>query len=433
MKAYDQVLDRIMPRMIAFGEDLYHHPEIGYREEYAHAKMCALLDEAGISYRTVARTGIKATLDLGRPGPHIVLLAEFDGVPVPSHPEANADQCFAAPACGHYAQAAVMMGVFLALNESSVAKTLCGKVSFIASPAEEYCDLAFRQDLIDRGEILFAGGKQHLIAAGEFDDADIILNCHAMGGDADGEIGSSLNGFLHKDAVFTGKAAHAAAAPEDGVNALNAATLAMSAINFLRETFRAEDAVRVHYYLPEGGKNAGTVPEETRIELFVRARSAKAISEIGEKVDRCLKAGAYAVGCDVTITDNMGYYPLKPDPLLSSFVEERMARYMDPGRILRDRHGFASGDIGDVSMMWPTIQTGVSGFGGTFHGRDFRTTDTHNAYEVPAVYFLDTVYDLLADGGKEAYRIAKAFRPTLIRDRYASLLKTKVTKTDCLE
>lgn len=427
MSTFHDRLGEIMPRMIAFGEDLYHHPEIGYKEEYAHEKMRALLDASGIACRTVAKTGIKATLDSGREGPHIVLLAEFDGVPVPSHPEANREQGFAAPACGHYAQAAVMLGVFLAIRKSGMMDDLCGKVTFLASPAEEYCDLDYRKELMDKGEILFAGGKQHLIASGEFDDADIVLNCHAMGGDADGEIGSSLNGFLHKDAIFKGKAAHAAANPEDGVNALNAATLSMTAINFLRETFLADDAVRVHYYMPEGGKNAGTVPEETRIELFVRAKRAEALSLIGEKVDRCLKAGAYATGCDVTIIDNMGYYPLKPDRALSAFVGERMARYMDADRIVHDRHGFASGDIGDVSMMWPTIQTGVAGFAGTFHGKDFRTADTHKAYEVPAAYFLDVVHDLLADGGREAYRIKDAFVPTLDRKEYVSYLTAKTT------
>ena len=65
------------------------------------------------------------------------------------------------------------------------------------------------------------------------------------------EIGSSLNGFIMKRAIFTGKASHAGANPEGGVNALNAVNLAMTGINFLRETFRADDAIRVHFYVPK--------------------------------------------------------------------------------------------------------------------------------------------------------------------------------------
>ena len=78
-------------------------------------------------------------------------------------------------------------------------------------------------------------------------------------------------------------------------------------------------------------------------------------------------------------------------------------------------------------MMWPTIQTGVAGFAGTFHGKDFRTADTHKAYEVPAAYFLDVVHDLLADGGREAYRIKDAFVSTLDRKEYVSYLTAKTT------
>ena len=78
------------------------------------------------------------------------------------------------------------------------------------------------------------------------------------------EIGASLNGFIQKRAIFKGKAAHAGANPEGGVNALNAANLAMTAINFQRETFRAEDAIRVHFVMQEGGQTVNTIPSRPR-------------------------------------------------------------------------------------------------------------------------------------------------------------------------
>ena len=98
------------------------------------------------------------------------------------------------------------------IRESGMLKDLCGKVTLLVTPAEEFCDMDYRKGLIKEGKISHPSGKQEMIATGIFDDVDIMLSCHAMGIDMTkyhAEIGSSLNGFIMKRAIFTGKASHA--------------------------------------------------------------------------------------------------------------------------------------------------------------------------------------------------------------------------------
>jgi len=257
MKQVHETLDRILPEIIAMSEDIYRHPELGFKEFRTREKTIEALDKAGIPHEDVAYTGIRAVLDSGKPGPNIGLITEFDAVPTFGHPYASEDS-YAAHTCGHYGQLGVMMSLFLAIKESGMLKDLCGKVTLLVTPAEEFCDMDYRKELIREGKISHPSGKQEMIATGVFDDVDLMLSCHAMGIDMTkyhAEIGSSLNGFIMKRAIFTGKAAHAGANPEGGVNALNAVNLAMTGINFLRETFRADDAIRVHFFVPEGGQH----------------------------------------------------------------------------------------------------------------------------------------------------------------------------------
>lgn len=424
MKRIHEKLNEILPRMIEMSEDIYRHPELGFKEFRSREKAIAALDAAGIPHQDVAYTGIRACLDSGKPGPNIGLIAEFDAVPTLGHPCANEGD-YAAHTCGHYAQLGVMMSLFLAIKESELLKDLCGKVTLLVTPGEEFCDMDYRKSLIAEGKLHHPSGKQEMIATGVFDDVDIMLSCHAMGLDMEqyhAEIGAGLNGFIQKRAIFYGKASHAGANPEGGINALNAANLAMTGINFLRETFRAEDAIRVHFVMQEGGQTVNTVPARTRLEMYVRAKTVEAIFETNAKVNRALRAGALAIGCDLEIQDMPGYFPLHQDENLTDLVKKHILDYMEPEMIAQGTHGFASGDMGDISLMWPTVEIGVAGFSGSIHGKDFKTSDPEQAYCVPARYFADTVEELLSDGGAAAWRIKEAFRPVMSKKDYLEIL-----------
>ena len=424
MKSVHEKLNEILPRMIEMSEDIYRHPELGFKEFRSRGKAIEALDKAGIPHQDAAYTGITACLDSGKPGPNIGLIAEFDAVPTLGHPYANEGD-YAAHTCGHYAQLGVMMSLFLAIKESGMLEDLCGKVTLLVTPGEEFCDMDYRKSLIAEGKLHHPSGKQEMIATGVFDDIDIMLSCHAMGLDMTryhAEIGAGLNGFIQKRAIFTGKAAHAGANPEDGINALNAANLAMTGINFLRETFRADDAIRVHFIMQEGGQTVNTIPSRTQLEMYVRAKTVKAILETNRKVDRALRAGAFAIGCDLEIQDTPGYFPLHQDENLTELVKKHILDYMEPELIAQGTHGFASGDMGDISLMWPTVEIGVAGFSGSTHGKDFKTADPEQAYCVPAYYFADTVEELLADNGAAAWKIKEAFQPVMSRKDYLDTL-----------
>lgn len=424
MAMIHETLNEVLPAMIELSEDIYRHPELGFKEFRSRSKVVEILEQAGIPYEDAAYTGLTACLDSGKPGPNIGLIAEFDAVPTLGHPCANEGD-YAAHTCGHYAQLGVMLSLFLAIKKSDILKELCGKVTLLITPGEEFCDMDYRKELIRQGKLSYPSGKQEMIAAGVFDTIDIMLSCHAMGLDMTkyhAEIGASLNGFIQKRAVFYGKAAHAGANPEGGINALNAANLAMTGINFLRETFRAEDAVRVHFVMQEGGQTVNTVPSRTQLEMYIRARSTDAIFETNDKVNRALRGGALAINCGLEIQDMPGYFPLHQDKNLTELVKKHILDYMEPSMVAQGTHGFASGDMGDISMMWPTVEIGTAGFEGTIHGKDFKTVDPEQAYCVPAHYFADTVIELLSEGGAAAWKIKEAFVSVMDKKTYLETL-----------
>lgn len=418
-------LEKIQNEMILLSEEIYKSPELGFKEYETNRKICNILDKYGVEYKNdIAITGIGATHDSNKKGAHIGLLCELDAVPTINHKFSNSsDQ--AAHTCGHYAQVGVMLGIFLAIKESNILEELGGKISFIATPAEEYCDFDYRNKLLEENKITYISGKQEMLNIGIFDEIDCILSCHSMPPESEyeAELNSSLNGFLGKRIVFKGKSAHAGANPSAGINALNSATLAMNAISMLRETFKEEDAIRVHYILNEGGTTVNSVPEEAKMDMYIRANTLDAILEVNKKIDRALRAGAMAIGCDLEIKDTGGYLPLIQDKNLNNVVEVNLKEFIKNDKILRNCHSYASGDIGDLSYLLPTIQVGVSGFKGNIHGHSFKTDNTELAYILPMKYLGFSAIDLLLENGKLSKEIKNNFNSKLSIKDYKSLLK----------
>lgn len=324
-----------------------------------------------------------------------------------------------------------MLGTFLVLKESNIIDELGGKISFIATPAEEYCDFDYRENLVKENKLSYISGKQEMIKLNTFKDIDLVLSAHAMppGTGHFAEVNSSLNGFLGKKITFRGVSAHAGLNPSDGVNALNAANVALNAIAYLRETFKEEDAIRVHYVISDGGASVNSVPDKVTIDMYIRAKTLDAIMDVNKKVDRAFRGGALAIGAELEITNTGGYLPLTQDENLTQAVKDNMLKFMDKDKILSDCHSFASGDIGDLSYLVPTVQIGVSGFAGRVHGNDFRTEDTHIAYELPITYFTETVKDLLRDNGRRTKEILSNYKQRLTFDQYIKLLND-TNKTD---
>lgn len=424
-------IDLVKNRMIDLSEEVFKNPELGFKEFETNKAICKILDEYNLSYKSdIAITGIKSTIESKKEGPHIALLCEMDSVPSTEHTYlGKKDNC--AHSCGHYAQIGVMLGTYIALKEAKVLDELGGKISFIATPAEEYCDFDYREKLVKENKLSYMSGKQEMIKLKAFNDIDLVLSCHSMPPSYNylSEVNSSLNGFLGKKIIFKGVSTHAGFNPCDGINALNAANVALNAISYLRETFKEEDAIRVHYVITEGGAGVNSVPDKVVIDMYIRARTLDAIKDVDAKVDRALRGGALAIGAGVEIINTGGYLPLLQDDKLTEIVKDNILKYIEEDKILKDCHSFASGDIGDLSYLLPTVQIGISGFTGRIHGNDFRTDDEYLAYELPIKLFAETVIDLLKNDAKKANEILSNYKPRLTFDQYIKLLNdTNTTK-----
>lgn len=374
-------------------------------------------------------TGVRANLNFSD-GPNIAMLGELDSLVVPSHPDARSETS-AVHACGHHIQIGALLAVACALNEPEVRKMMTGNVSMIAVPAEEFIEIGFRQALKDSNAIEFFGGKQELVKLGVFDDVDIALLTHATGdtiNDRPIMVGGRSNGHLAKEVRYIGKSAHAGAAPHQGINALNAANIALAAINANRETFLDSDSIRVHPIITKGGDVVNAVPEEVRIEMYVRGRNIDAILDANRKVDNSLKAGAMALGATVEIRTIPGYLPLEPDFKLSSIFKENAIDYLGTENVgvvpPNSLNNSGSTDMGDLSWMMPTIQPYTHGVSGQIHGDDFEINDWDSAITTPAAISAITIVDLLSNNGGKAKEIMKNFKPRFLKEEYLSMLRS---------
>jgi metal-dependent amidase/aminoacylase/carboxypeptidase family protein len=295
---------------------------------------------------------------------------------------------------------------------------------FFAVPAEEYVELAYRERLRKDGKIHLLGGKQELIYKGEFDGVDMAMMIHVAGHMPKPyvRIDESTNGFVGKTVRYIGKAAHAAAAPEAGVNALNAAMLGLFGIHALRETFRDEDCIRVHPIITKGGDLVNVVPADVRLESYVRAKTMDAILATNDKVNRALRAGADAIGAQCEITTLPGYLPLAcSQPMYDIFTANTLA--VNPDTVIEHAgNSTGSTEMGDLSHIMPAIHPWTGGVSGSLHGADFKLEDFDAAVIQPAKAMAMTVIDLFADGAAQAKKIIAESKPLLTADQYRAAM-----------
>lgn len=416
-----ETIDARGDAITGYGESIMDAPELGFKEHRTAARVKDVFRELGLPYTEgLGITGVKAILRGKQPGPTIALMGELDALQVPDHPRAD-PQTGAAHACGHNAQIAGMLGAAIGLTASGAAEHFAGNVVFVAVPAEEYVEIGYRLGLVKSGQTSFLTGKQEWIQLGEFDDIDMAVMIHttsdvvhegAMG------VAESCNGFLAKNVRFVGRAAHAGGAPERGVNALNAAQLALSAINAQRETFRDEDCVRVHPILTKGGELVNIVPAEVCLETYVRAKTTPAILDASAKVDRALRGAAMALGCQVEIETVPGNLPLVNDPVLTEIFRTNAEQLFGAGAYRNYPHGGGSTDAGDLSQIMPVLHPMMTGAAGAHHQIDWSIADPQAGYIAPAKTLAMMAVDLLSDGARRAKQVLAEHRPLLSKRQY---------------
>ncbi len=314
-------VDRHSKELWDISTALFNEPEVAFKEFKASTILCEALAAGGYQVEKgigKMETAFRATYG-DTAGPNIAILAEYDALPGLGH------------ACGHNLIAAAAIGAGLAL--AAITPELTGHVQVIGTPAEEG-----------------GGGKIKLAKAGIFNGIDAAMMFHPAG----------KNMVLRKSLAssrlrleFFGKAAHAAAAPEEGINALDAMILTFNNITALRSSFGPYD--RVAGIILNGGEAHNIVPAYTSADFSIRALTSKRRDTLVEKVIRCAEAGALAVGCRLEHTTVPGYSEIIPNKVLAGLFSKNLARLgrkvvkPDPA----ERMG--STDMGDVSHLVPAI------------------------------------------------------------------------------
>ena len=423
----DEAIERHADEIIAVGETIRRHPELGFKESRTASFVEAKFRQLGLLPRTgLAITGVRADVaGGGGSGPTFALLGELDALVVAGHPEAD-PSTGAVHACGHNAQIAGLVGAAIGLVTTKAVERLAGRVAFMAVPAEEGGDLEWRLDEVRRGRLEFLGGKCELLRLGHLDDVDLAMMIHTTPRPEDGVacVPGSNNGRFGKTARFIGRAAHAGGAPHMGVNALYAAQIALAGINALRETFRDDDTIRVHPILTHGGSQVNVIPGEARLETYVRGRTLEGIRDANEKVDRALRAGALALGASVEIETLPGYLPLRTDPTMARTFRRTADVLFGAGACREAGHRAGSTDMGDLSQVIPVVHPYMGGARGSGHAADYEIVDPHLAYVMPARAMAAVAIDLLWDGAGGAREVIANARPGMTRKSYVEFQRS---------
>jgi amidohydrolase len=350
------------------------------------------------------------------------VLGELDALVLPGHPDAD-PATGRVHACGHHLQLTTLLAVGMALVPTGIMRELGGNLVLFAVPAEEYGQLEVPVQIRRQGRLACLVGKPELIRLGEFDDVDLAIQTKISthSGDRAFNVFQSSNACLAKWVRFTGRAARADHFPHQGINALNAAALALAAINAQRETFRDDDSIRVHAILRRGGDDVSLVPSEAALEAYVRARTVEGLLDANRKVDRSARAGAVAVGGAAEIESALLALPLRNDPNLIDLFRTNAESLVGPDGFRQGGHLAGSTDLGDLSHIMPCLHASAGGVAGSLHGTDFRVIDHELATLMPARALAMTVIDLLADGAQAAYRVLERSPPAMTRARYLAL------------
>jgi amidohydrolase len=315
------IVDGARPALVRLSHWVHANPEVAFEERLAAGWVGDWLAAARFDVtRGVGGLETAVSGTFGEGSLHVAVIAEYDALPGVGH------------ACGHNVICAAGVGAGLAL--AGVADDLDLRVTVFGTPAEEG-----------------GGGKIRLIEAGLFDDVHLALMVHPAPRDT---LRPAILAAQTLDIAYRGREAHAAGAPELGINAADALVIAQAAIGLLRQHLPAGS--RVHGIVTRGGDAPNIVPAATEARWMVRAPTATALDEVRERVLRCFEAGALATGAELSVTPRVRYAHLEQDPdLLAAY--ERAALALGRRLVAPEASGLGpvSTDMGDVSLVVPSI------------------------------------------------------------------------------
>ena len=332
----NSVIEASRQALFDLSKDVHAHPELNYEEHYSSDALSGFLESNGLAVeRGIGgiETAFRATIPGGGGGgPTVAVLAEYDALPEIGH------------GCGHNLIAMAAMGAALGLQAN--AQELPGRVVVIGTPAEEG-----------------GGGKIRLLDAGVFEGVDATLSSHPFSNrtvipaaSPKGESWSlAMVGYRY---MYHGKAAHAAAYPEAGINALNAVIHLFTGIDALRQHLR--DDVRIHGVITDGGTAPNVVPEFAAANFMLRSRDGRYLSEeVVGKVMQVAEGAAAMTGARLEVEEFYPFYEnVRPNVTLAQAVgANAQALGMKLDEPLPGRPGSgASTDFGNVSQAMPGFE-----------------------------------------------------------------------------
>ncbi|MCC3377110.1 M20 family metallopeptidase [Cohnella sp. REN36] len=378
-------IDAYAPTLRDLAAYIGAHPELGHREVLASARLTEALEALGfaVSRGTLGlATAFVAEYRSAKPGPTIGLLAEYDALPDIGH------------ACGHHLICTMALGAAAGLRP--LIDELGGCIRVYGTPAEETM-----------------GAKVDMAAAGLFDDVDAALMAHPYYRFE--RSGSSLA----MDALqfeFRGKAAHAAANPQDGINALDAVIQLFNSVNALRQQTKSD--ARIHGIVSHGGQAPNIIPEYAAAQFYVRSATRAYTDELARKVTACAEAAAIATGAALTTSNyEYSYDELRTNEALSDAFTSNLVASGIPADQIASGHDNGSLDLGNVSLRCPAVHAYVQVVDQpyTLHSVEFRdAAQTDRAYDgmvFGAKMLALTAFDVFSDPALLG-RIRAEFRAT---------------------
>lgn len=310
---------------------VYAHAELGGKEYESSKYLARLMEKHGFQVRYplgTQDTAFRADYGQGS-GPLVCFLAEYDALPGYG-PEKKPGH-----ACGHNWIAAHCCGTALVLKE--LADELNCRVCVVGAPAEETY-----------------GGKVIAAREGFYDDVDAAIQFHPS------DRTSLMNNMLAINSykfTFHGKAAHAAAHPWDGVNALDAVIGTFVGINAIRQHLRPD--ARIHGIVTEGGQAPNIIPDRASCYFFVRARRRAYLDEVCEKVNAIAQAAAKMAGARLeTTSPDLPFDNFLEAPAMTKLAKKHLDALDIP--IWQDaERASGSSDVGNVSYICPCLLMGA--------------------------------------------------------------------------
>jgi len=305
---------------------IHANPEAGFNEHKASNWLTQYLESSDFKLeRGICRIETAFKASYGDKRPAIAILAEYDALPELGH------------ACGHNLIAGIAVGAAVA-SRPAVSK-LGGSVIVIGTPAEE-----------------IHGGKVMMVEKGAFNDIDMAMMVHPSTHDT---ATTKALACASLDIEFFGREAHAAAHPEEGINALEAIILSYNAINSLRQHTK-EDA-RIHGIINDGGQVVNVVPAHSAASFLIRARDEEYLRELKEKVLNCFMGAATATGARLEYKwGAVQYAPMRNNIIMANLYITNMETLGRSVKLTNPDQSFGSTDMGNVSQLVPSIHPSVA-------------------------------------------------------------------------